>query len=208
MLPAWVPPRLAETLGAVAGIKGALCSLRSQLPAPSSPHAERALCERDGNNTTALCGEQGCPERGGRLGDGARRCVHGQEVGKEPAPGSLWSCQLGRLSTGQEEEAGPAPAPSPAPSHPIPSSAPGPPAPPRGRCLSSAGLSGARGQEPALSSELVALMALGRSLQALDAASPNPVTPPRLAPSATSSPWLFLSCVLKQQRLSDTPAYI
>ncbi|EOA95500.1 hypothetical protein Anapl_10067 [Anas platyrhynchos] len=65
MLPAWVPPpRLAETLGAVAGIKGALCSLRSQLPAPSSPHAERALCERDGNNTTALCGERGCPERG------------------------------------------------------------------------------------------------------------------------------------------------
>lgn len=90
MLPAWVPPRLAETLGAVAGIKGALCSLRSQLPAPSSPHAERALCERDGNNTTALCGERGCPARGGRLGDGARRRVHGQETGTR-AEGRVWA---------------------------------------------------------------------------------------------------------------------
>lgn len=136
MLPAWVPPQLAETLGAVAGIKGALCSLRSQLPAPSSPHAERALCERDGNNTTALCGERGCPERGGRLGDGARRCVHGQEMGKEPAPRSLWSCQLGRLSTGQEEEAEPAPSPAPAPSHPQLRSRPSgsPPRPLPGLC--------------------------------------------------------------------------
>lgn len=33
-----------RTHGAAASINGALCSRRSQMPSPSSPHAERVLC--------------------------------------------------------------------------------------------------------------------------------------------------------------------
>lgn len=61
-------PRLAETRGAAASINGALCSPRSQMPAPSSPHAERALCVRDQageQNHVSLRGQGPVPPRAG-----------------------------------------------------------------------------------------------------------------------------------------------
>lgn len=63
-------PWLTETHGAAASINGALCSLRSQMPSPSSPHAERVLCVHNqplgssepGNKTPSLSpGRAWCP---------------------------------------------------------------------------------------------------------------------------------------------------
>lgn len=78
-------PRLTETRGAAASINGALCSLRSQMPSPSSPCAERALCVlcvRDqplgrselGNKTPSFSpGGDWCPPAGVRAGDSSAR---------------------------------------------------------------------------------------------------------------------------------------
>lgn len=63
-------PWLTETPGAAASINGALCSLRSQMPSPSPPHAERVLCVHNqplgrselGNKTPSLSpGRDWCP---------------------------------------------------------------------------------------------------------------------------------------------------
>lgn len=71
-------PQLTETHGAAASINGTLCSLHSQMPSPSSPHAERALCVHDqpldrsepGNKTPSLSpGSDWCPPAGVRVGD-------------------------------------------------------------------------------------------------------------------------------------------
>lgn len=88
-------PWLTETHGAAASINWALCSLRSQMPSPSSPHAERVLCVHNqplgrselGNKTPSLSpGRDWCPPgRGERWGQQVRASVRG--VCKARLPG-------------------------------------------------------------------------------------------------------------------------
>lgn len=75
-------PRLTETRGAAGSINRTFCSLHSQMPPPSSPHAERALCVHDqplgqselGNKTPSLSpGNNWCPPFGVRVGDSSTR---------------------------------------------------------------------------------------------------------------------------------------
>lgn len=69
---------LTETHGALVSINRGLCFLCSQMPSPSSPQAERALCVHDqplgrskpGNKTPSLSpGRDWCPSAGVRVGD-------------------------------------------------------------------------------------------------------------------------------------------
>jgi len=87
-------PQLTETRRAAASINGALCSLLSQMPSPSSPHAERALCvhhqprgrSKPGNKTTSLSpGRDWCPPAGERVGDSsARQRVKAASLARTP----------------------------------------------------------------------------------------------------------------------------
>lgn len=106
-------PWLTETHGAAASINGALCSLRSQMPSPSSPRAERVLCVHNqplgrselGNKTPSLCpGRDCCPPAGLRAGDSKCEvvCESGQQVqGAGQGRGPKDTCGLIRCALGR-----------------------------------------------------------------------------------------------------------